>query len=209
MIYPTLWRNQPQEVRNKLAEVFKLEKDEAIHVVDGKIASDGFSPHQLVKITIPLMQEFSGRPEIVSEEELFTLCAIKAGAPAPEPTPEPVEKEAEYVVADPTIREVMAIGGSPSKDIDIIYPANEIIVQPTGTKVEEEVIPALEELSPEEKEKEEKRKAREEAQAEKARLKEEQRIATYKKRKEQGLKLAELSRARWAKIKADKLAAQK
>jgi hypothetical protein len=70
------WCSLPQEIRNKLREIFGVQKSEGCEVVNNMIVSDGSSHQDLQAISVASMQAF-----LYSEEDnfakLFDLVMLK------------------------------------------------------------------------------------------------------------------------------------
>jgi hypothetical protein len=57
-IYSGMWIKLPLDVKNRIAEIFHVQKTGYSHVFDNKIVADGYTEEELSKINVSTMREY-------------------------------------------------------------------------------------------------------------------------------------------------------
>lgn len=77
------WLKLPTEVRNRMAEIFKIPKSQGTFVEDGKVKSDGYTYEDLSAVTSEKMEDYlksfmdEPTPIVATFGELFDLVISK------------------------------------------------------------------------------------------------------------------------------------
>ncbi len=77
-IYPQQWLSLSKETRNRLVQVFDLERTGVTEIRDQEVVSDGYSVQDLGKITLEAMCEYIGSTETFARAWEITLSKCHA-----------------------------------------------------------------------------------------------------------------------------------
>ena len=75
-IYPQNWIHLSKETRNRLAEVFGLERTGVTEIKDQEVISDGYTVHDLKEITLEKMCAFIGSEETFGRAWEIVLAKV-------------------------------------------------------------------------------------------------------------------------------------
>ena len=77
-VYQQHWIDLPKDVRQKLAEVFDIERTGITEIRDNTVISDGFTNKDLEAITLPKMTEYIGSDETFHRAWELTLMKVRS-----------------------------------------------------------------------------------------------------------------------------------